>query len=66
MDQEEENKLEGEYEEEMIKIVNPNKHVSNAEDGGRRRKLRHISKIECFKRGRDAIQNCCKDLFSVK
>ena len=66
MDQEEENKLEGEYEEEMIKIVNPNKHVSNAEDGGRTRKLRHISKIECFKRGRNAIQNCCKDLFSVK
>ena len=60
------NEFEDELEEEMIKIVNPNKHVQNYEDGGRRRKLRHVSKIECFKRGKDAINPFCKDLFGVK
>lgn len=50
----------------MIKIVNPNKFVSNDQDGGRRRKLRHVSKIESFVRGKDAIKGFCKDLFSVK
>ena len=50
----------------MIKIVNPNKHVQNGEDGGRKRKLRHVSKIDCFKRGSDAIKPFCKDLFGSK
>ena len=30
-----ENEFEDELEEEMIKIVNPNKHIQNDEDGGR-------------------------------
>ena len=60
------NEFEDEQEEEMIKIVNPNKHIQNYEDGGRRRKLRHVSKIDCFKRGKDAINPFCKDLFGVK
>ena len=60
------NLFDDEPEEEMIQIVNPNKHVQNYEDGGRRRKLRHVSKIETFKRGKDAIKSFCKDLFSVK
>mmetsp|Transcript_44487 Transcript_44487/g.59022 ORF Transcript_44487/g.59022 Transcript_44487/m.59022 type:complete len:155 (+) Transcript_44487:164-628(+) len=50
----------------MIKIVNTNKHVHNGVDGGRTRKLRHISKIQTFKRGHDAIKPFCKDLFDVK
>ena len=60
------NEFEDEQEEEMIKIVNPNKHVHNEQDGGRKRKLRHVSKIESFRRGKDAIKSFCKDLFSVK
>ena len=55
-----------EEEEEMIPIVNTNKHISNTVDGGRRRKLRHISKISTFKRGHDAIKPFCRDLFGVK
>lgn len=57
---------EDDQDEEMIKPVNPNKHIQNYEDGGRRRKLRHVSKIDCFKRGKDAINPFCKDLFGVK
>lgn len=60
------NDFDDDQEEEMIKIVNPHKHVQNAEDGGRRRKLRHVSKIDSFKRGKDAFKSCSKDLFSVK
>ena len=60
------NSFEDDAEEEMIKIVNPNKHVQNDQDGGRKRKLRHVSKIESFKRGKDAFKNCCKDLFNTK
>ena len=37
--------LDAEHEEEMIRIVNTNPHVHNGDDGGRARKLRHISKI---------------------
>lgn len=55
-----------EPEEEMYKIVNTNKHISNGNDGGRTRKMRHISKIQTFKRGHDAIKPFCKDLFAVK
>ena len=50
----------------MIKPINPNKHIQNYEDGGRKRKLRHVSKIASFKRGPDAINPFCKDLFNVK
>lgn len=55
-----------EEEEEMIPIVNPNKHIQNYEDGGRRRKNRHISKMDQFKNGKKAFIHCCKDLFGVK
>jgi len=58
--------LETEHEEETIKIVNPNKHVHNNEDGGRQRKYRNFSKIQTFKTGLHAIKSCCKDLFDVK
>ena len=58
--------LDAEPEEEMIRIVNTNKHVFNEQDGGRRRKFRHVSKIQTFKRGHDAIKPFCKDLFDVK
>ena len=47
-------------------MVNPNKHVSNQEDGGRKRKLRHVSKIENLRnRGKEAIKECCTDLFGA-
>ena len=46
--------------------MNPNKHIHNNQDGGRRRKLRHVSKIDNFVRGKDAIKSYCKDLFNVK
>ena len=52
------NSFEDDPEEEMREIVNPNKFVHNTVDGGRRRKLRHVSKIDSFKRGKDAIKNC--------
>ena len=58
--------FEEEEEEEMIKIVNPNKHQQNQEDGGRTRKLRHVSRTEHFKNGRDMILSLSKDLFNVK
>ena len=53
-------------EDEIIRPVNPNKHVPNMEDGGRTRKFRKFSKIDCFKRGPDAIKNCRKNLFNVQ
>lgn len=57
---------EDEPEEETYKIVNKNKHVFNGNDGGRTRKMRHISKIDTFIRGHEAIKPFCKDLFDVK
>ena len=39
----------------MIQVVNTNKHEHNGVDGGRIRKMRHISKIKTFKRGSEAI-----------
>ncbi len=60
------NSFEDDSEEEMIRPVNPNKHESNDVDGGRCRKLRHFSKIENAKKGKDAFKNCQKDLFNVK
>lgn len=61
-----ENSSEDDFEDEMIKPVNPNEHIFNDNDGGRTRKLRHVSKIDCFKRGHEAVLKCRKDLFNVK
>ena len=50
----------------MIPVVNPNKHVQNDEDGGRKRKVRHVSKIEHLRqKGKDAIKECCANLFGA-
>jgi len=55
-----------EDDEVLIPVVNPNKHVSNGEDGGRKRKLRHVSKIEHLKlRGKDHLKECCTNLFGT-
>lgn len=57
---------ESDDEDFLIPVVNPNKHVSNQEDGGRKRKLRHVSKIEhLHQRGKEAIKECCTDLFGA-
>ena len=57
---------ESDDEDLFIPVVNPNKHVSNQEDGGRKRKLRHVSKIENLRpRGKEAINECRTDLFGA-
>lgn len=52
-------------EDEFLKPQNPNKFVYNDQNGGRKKRIRNVSRINCLKFGEKNVMACKVNLFGV-
>ena len=50
----------------LIIPKNPNKHVFNDQDGGRKKKNRKISRFDLISGGQELLESCKRDLFGAR